>query len=103
MKRFLLIAILSVTAGFGLSLSAQEVKVKAQADSERPAIELTVTANRVNIENAQPGQKLEVFSIVGLKMEEIIIKSSPAEYTLNVPRGYYILRIGDTVRKIVIK
>jgi len=103
MKRFLFIAILSLTASFGLSLSAQEVKSKPQVENERPVIELTINANRVTIQNATVGQKLEIFSVVGLKMEEIILKSSSTEYVLNLPKGYYILKIGDTVRKVAVK
>ncbi len=103
MKKYILISILALFAIFSFSLSAQEVKPKAVVENERPAVEITVSANRVSIQNAIVGQKLEVFSVVGLKVDESIIKSSTAEYVLNVPKGYYILKIGDTVKKVAIK
>lgn len=103
MKRILLISILSLVTVCSFSLLAQETKTKLPAEKERPVVELTINANRVYIQNAQSGQKLEVFTVVGLKVDEILVKSSPVEITLNVPKGYYILKLGDTVRKVVIK
>ena len=35
--------------------------------------------------------------------EEIKIKQPTAEYTLRIAKGYYIVRINDTVRKIAIR
>ena len=40
---------------------------------------------------------------VGIKVKEIEIKQSTAEYTLNIAKGYYIIRIADTVRKVAIR
>jgi hypothetical protein len=91
-------------AFFSTPLPAQEAKPVAVADtSDRKTIELTVEANRIFVRNVTAGQTLEIFSVVGLKMDTVIMKSAAAEYTLNVPKGYYILKIGETVRKVVIK
>jgi hypothetical protein len=85
------------------SLSAQDEKTKSAEKDERPSLELIVAANRITIKNATVGQKMEVYSVVGLKVEEVVLKSAIVEHTLSVPKGYYILKIGDTVRKVVIK
>lgn len=53
--------------------------------------------------NATVGSKLEVYSIVGVKVLEIEIKYSSGDYAVNLARGYYIVRLGETVRKIVIR
>ena len=53
--------------------------------------------------NAPIGSKLEIYSVVGIKVKEIEIKQSTAEYTLNIAKGYYIIRIADTVRKVAIR
>jgi hypothetical protein len=87
----------------GFPLAAQEVKSNTATEIDKKTIELTVDANRVSVRNVTPGDTLTVFSVVGLKMNEIAIKSTTAEYVLNVPKGYYILKIGETVRKVVIK
>ena len=104
MKRVILISVLSLVAAiFSFSLSAQEAKTKPAIDNERPAVEITTTTNKVHIKNAVVGQKLEVYSIVGLKVEVIVLKSSTSEHTLSIPKGYYILKVGDIVRKVAIK
>ncbi|MDR2627566.1 MAG: T9SS C-terminal target domain-containing protein [Dysgonamonadaceae bacterium] len=103
MKNFVFILTLILFAVFNVSLPAQETKPAATTDTDKKTIELTVEANRVIVRNATVGQRLEVFSVVGLKMDTVTMKAIAAEYTLNVPKGYYILKIGETVRKIVIK
>jgi hypothetical protein len=92
-----------VFVAFGFPLVAQEVKSNTTTETDKKPIELTVDANRVFVRNATLGDTLTVFSVVGLKMNEIAIKSATVEYMLNVPKGYYILKIGETVRKVVIK
>lgn len=66
-------------------------------------IEIAVYGNRIRVKNAPVGSYLEIYSVVGIKVKEIEIKQSSAEYTLNIAKGYYIIRIGDTVRKVVIR
>ena len=103
MKRIILISVLSLFTAFGLTLSAQSGKPKAHAESELAALEIVVNDNLVQVRNATVGQTLEVFSVVGLKVDEFKIKAINAEYKLNVPKGYYILKVGDIVRKVAVK
>lgn len=68
-----------------------------------PEVEISVIGNRLKVENATVGNKLEIYSVVGVKVLEIEIKQTSGEYTLNIAKGYYIVRINETVRKIVIR
>ena len=72
-----------------------------QTDPE--GIEITCSENRIHVTNAPVGSKVEIYSVVGIKVKEIEIKQSTAEYTLNIAKGYYIIRIADTVRKVAIR
>ena len=82
---------------------AQDTKSKSlSGDNDRPAI-VTVVGNKIYTENAPVGKKIEIFSVVGLKVKEIEIKTSSEEHVLSIPKGYYILRVSDTVRKIAIR
>jgi hypothetical protein len=104
MKRFLLSAILLLFLAFQSSVLSQDVKGKVSVDlSEKNPIELSIAGDRIIVHNAPIGKKIEIFSVVGQKMAEIEIKSSNGEYPVNVPKGYYIVKIGNTVRKFVIK
>ena len=75
--------------------------VAQQTDPE--AIEITSSENRIQVANAPIGSKLEIYSVVGIKVKEIEIKQPTAEYTLSIAKGYYIIRIADTVRKVAIR
>lgn len=71
---------------------------------EKPdPIEISVYENRIKLENAPIGSVLEIYSVVGIKVKEITIKQSSGEYVVDIDKGYYIIRIEDTVRKIAIR
>lgn len=38
-----------------------------------------------------------------LRVKEIPMKQPSGEYTVDLAKGYYIVRIGDTVRKVSIR
>ncbi|HBK28508.1 MAG TPA: hypothetical protein DDZ04_01110 [Parabacteroides sp.] len=67
------------------------------------SIRITAYDNRIRIQNAPSGSTLEIYSVVGIKVKEIKLKECDGEYPVNIPRGYYIARIRETVRKIVIR
>lgn len=95
---------------FLLACMCFQTVVFAQQDAKKPVsndsdqgVEITMVGNRIFVENAPVGKRIEVFSVVGLKVANIEIKTPSGEHLLNVPKGYYILRIGDTVRKVAIR
>lgn len=103
MRKILLSTVLLIFLAFQASLFAQNAKSKNVSEApERTPIELSVAGNRIQVQNAPVGMKLEVYSVVGQKMAEMEIKSSSGEYSVNVPKGYYIVKVGDTIRKFVI-
>jgi len=55
------------------------------------------------VQNASIGEKLNVLSIVGVRVYEKRIDSTYMEITLELPKGYYIVKVGTIVRKIAIK
>ena len=67
------------------------------------ASEVSAYDSCIHVKNAPIGSILEIYSVVGIKVKEIKIKESNGEYPVNIPKGYYIIRIGETVRKIVIR
>ena len=46
---------------------------------------------------------LEIYSVVGIRVKEIPMKQPSGEYAVDIAKGYYIVRIGDTVRKVSIR
>ncbi|MDR1718573.1 MAG: T9SS type A sorting domain-containing protein [Dysgonamonadaceae bacterium] len=81
----------------------QDVKGKV-VEIERPAIEIALSdSNVLTVKNAKIGSKIEIYSIIGTKVKEIEMKSTVGEFTLSLPKSIYIIRLGEIVRKYVIK
>lgn len=102
-----------VSIVFGLALWAGNpfVTFAQQTDSTTVAvkqkdpnpIEITSYENRIVVKNATVGTKLEIYSVVGIRVKEIEMKQPSGEYTVDIAKGYYIVRLGETVRKIAIR
>lgn len=104
------IIILSLAAwcGFSLGVMAQRAdtsvsKVLVAQDKEPASVEISAYDNKIVVENAPVGSKLEIYSVVGIRVKEIPMKQSSGEYTVDLAKGYYIVRIGEIVRKISIR
>ena len=69
------------------------VKTFASRQEDPSPIEITAYENRIKVENAPVGSILEIYEV----------KQSTAEYVVDIAKGYYIIRIGDTVRKVAIR
>lgn len=109
MKVFVTIVLwLAAWAGCPLEVMAQQadtaVSRVADAKGKEPgAVEITAYDNKIVVENAPAGSKLEIYSVVGIRVKEIPMKQPSGEYTVDIAKGYYIVRIGDTVRKVSIR
>mgnify|MGYP001174089432 CR=1 FL=1 len=64
---------------------------------------ISISENRLVIENLKQDSILEVYSIVGVKVYSIKIKAGTNEYPLNLPKGYYIIRIDNITKKIALR
>ncbi|MDR1675538.1 MAG: T9SS type A sorting domain-containing protein [Tannerella sp.] len=66
-------------------------------------VKVSVIDNRIIVTDAPAKSRLEIYNIVGIRVKEIEIKHPSEEYVVSLPKGYYIVRIEETVRKIVIR
>jgi len=73
------------------------------AMDEQVTPEMNVVNNRLIIHNAPVGKRVEVITIIGNKIRDILITSSEFEYDLNLSRAIYIFRMDGMVKKFVIK
>ena len=70
---------------------------------DTPAVEISASEGVIRVKNAPVGSVLEVYSVVGIKVKEIEMKQPSGDYYVNLAKGYYIIRIGGTVRKVAIR
>jgi hypothetical protein len=104
---FSLVLIIALSIFGSLSANVQQTsrvpRSTAVKQAETPAVTVIAVDNHIKVENAPEGSRLEIFSVVGIKVAEIELKQSNGEYVVNIAKGYYIVRVGDTVRKIAIR
>ena len=106
MKESLFSLLFMILLGYSTAVLAQETRPKSppvSADVDRIVVEMSVVGNKIVTENVPVGKKIEIFSVIGLKVAEIDIKTTSGEYPLNVSKGYYILKMSDIVRKVAIR
>ena len=82
---------------------AQTVQQKEMISSDTSVIELTVTTDSIRIQNAKVGSVMEIYNILGVKINSFTIDSTDKTIPLTLPKGYYIFKIYTVVRKIIIK
>ena len=49
------------------------------------------------------GEVLHIYNVTGVRVMSIKVDGYEKSYTLNLPKGCYIVKIGKTVRKITIR
>lgn len=77
----------------------------ANAAIEQSIKEPTITINNstVRINNAE-GERLEVYNLAGVKVAIVRIDSTAQTVNLDhLPKGCYILRVGQIARKVYIR
>ncbi len=84
-------------------VDAQQVQQKETVSSDVQVIELTVTTDSVRVQNATVGSVMEIYNILGVKIYSFTIDSLDKTIPLTLPKGYYIFKIDNVVRKVIIK
>jgi len=103
MKKSIVISGLLVLFSFAFMPSlAYATKPIAEFSTIDNDIDIYVNGSSVTISNAQ-GMTLQVVSLTGKVITSIRIESPSQRIDLNVPKGCYILKVGNVARKIAVK
>lgn len=84
-------------------LNAQKSEKAVVTASQETGVSVYLKGRTLQLQNAVVGEKLEVLSIVGVRVLERKIENSNQDFQLDLPRGYYIVKMGNVVRKISVK
>lgn len=103
MRKFTLIIFFIISLLPLCQTYSQDNRRTKPAETEQNNIILTVEGSIVHIQNINTKTPLEIYNILGVKINSTIIDSTDKTITLNLPKGCYILKIQDVVRKIAIK
>ena len=104
MKKIVAILVLALITLAPLAAQKAEKaeKVVAPATTET-TLSVILSGKNLQLQNATVGEKMEVLSIVGVRLVDKKVESSNQSFTLELPKGYYIVKVGTAVRKISVK
>lgn len=105
MGKFYLTSLLAFGLSFGFGLTKAKAFNQSSFAMEESVeqTEITFAGNRLIVKNLEKDGVLEIYSIVGVKVFSREVKAGTNEYVLNLPKGYYIIRIGEIAKKIAIR
>ena len=100
MKKILTILFVSMlTMGYAVHSSASSsVEIIELAGN---SISVTVKGSALHVCGAS-GQMLYVYNVAGVRVKSVRIDGEDKLVSLNLPKGCYIVKVGDMVRKISI-
>ena len=105
MKQIALVVIFLMGLSYQVSVFSQDNKNRRESFTmeEKITPEMYFANNKIYVNNAPVGKRVEIFSIIGNKIREILITTPDFEYELNLPRGIYISRMDGMVKKFIVK
>lgn len=104
MKRFTrIVCILFLLLSVFVAGYAQDGRKSRTAEPEQTNVVLSIEGNSVHVQNVSGKSFLEIYNVLGEKINTSLIDSPDKTVVLNLPKGCYILKIQDVVRKIAIK
>lgn len=103
-KVFTIFFMLSLISGLlSFVALAQQNSNQILMEEQKPDIKITYVENRLIIENLPKDDVVEIFNIMGVKVYTQRVKAGTNEYVVNLSKGFYIIRVGTTTKKIAVK
>lgn len=103
MRRLHIILLFTILLNFSWLKASDFTSLYHQTEESTDQTEIVMAGNRLIVRNLPEDGVLEIFSIVGVKVYTKEIKRGTNEYALNLPKGYYIIRIGKIAKKIALR
>lgn len=101
-RKILILTLTAIFSFMSVDLNAQDIN-KSAIENEQSPITIAVNGSSVNIKNAD-GKTVSIFNLAGIEVKRISIDSSSKTIDLSfLPRGCYILKIGNVARKVYLK
>ncbi len=81
------------------TMSASEVAAYAEGEALVEQVCIEVRQNMLKVNGAE-GRIVEIFDIAGNKVATYDVDSEVKTIELNLSKGFYIIKVGKTVRKV---
>lgn len=103
MKHKILSVILLASVFLGVSRVAVAAPELEAVQNDVQKISISVSEESVLRITGAAGQELCVYNITGVRVMNLRIEGADKSYSLNLPRGCYIVKVGKVVRKISVR
>jgi hypothetical protein len=102
---FMFLFIWALTFSVSAQLTGSPVQANLESDNKKDAeISISVFNNRLYVFNAPENSYLEIRNMLGEKVYESSVNNTEKEeFYLNLKKGFYIVKLGNTLQRIVIK
>lgn len=103
MNHKILSVLLLVTVFLGVPRVADATPAIEIIENDIQKISITVNEESVIRITGAAGQELSIYNITGVRVMNLKIDGADRSYSLNLPKGCYIVKVGKMVRKISIR
>ncbi len=104
MKKSILIAVLiALTAALPATVKAEScAEASAETSIQQSEIRISTRNQTIRVQNAQ-GETVRIYNLTGVEIHKEHIDSPDKELNIKLSAGCYIVKIGDTARKVTIR
>lgn len=98
-----LIVVICLLALFVPVFAQKSEKAAVVAVAQDQGVTITLKNKILQLVNVKVGDKIQILNILGVRVLEKKADSTTVDIALELPQGYYIVKVGTTVRKISLK
>ncbi len=101
-KKILAGIVLSGFMALGMPINANAEASILIIEQESQKVTVSVSGSILRVTGGD-GEVLHIYNVTGVRVMSIRVDGYDKSYSLNLPKGCYIVKIGKTVRKITIR
>ncbi|MBP7856268.1 MAG: T9SS type A sorting domain-containing protein [Prevotella sp.] len=72
-------------------------------ENDFQTINITVSSESVLHVTGASGMQLCIYNVTGVMVQNFVVDGADKSYSLNLPKGCYIVKVGKVIRKIYIR
>ena len=84
------------------TLASPMIEIMDFTEIDNQGIQIQIQNNVLHILGAA-GQDMKIFNVAGVAVMEVKVDGDNKHYDLNLPRGCYIVKVGNVARKISLR
>ena len=103
MTKRLLTILFIVPMLFG-TMTMQATEAEAEITFAQPQIEIEIIVEQGAIRVAGAiGETMRVYNVTGVEVMNMRVDSQDKRFHVNLPKGFYIIKVGKVVRKVYLR